>query len=69
MNLTCADMASLGKRLRKPRFSEPTMAPTHGLTPAIVVPGRKTYTWACAAGIYYAEWDSDEMRVPVIRLR
>lgn len=55
---------TLGRVDRK--ASEPTMAPTNGLTPAITVPGPKTYLHREGDRIAFAEWSDSRPRVPVI---
>jgi hypothetical protein len=45
---------------------DPTMAPTGGLTPAIVSPGLKTYVYAAGDGrVAVAQWADTRPRVPV----
>ena len=74
MNLTRADLARLRRETvtKLAKFREKTMAPTRVdgvlMTPAITAPGRKTYTWAGPDGRYYAEWDDDRPRVPVVKI-
>jgi hypothetical protein len=53
----------------KSRHADPTMAPTRGLTPAIVSPGIKRYLTQDTSGEYaVAVWSDDRARVPVRRV-
>ena len=55
---------TLGRADRR-ALSEPSMAPTGGLTPAITSPGLKTYLYACRRGVAIAQWTGNVVRQPV----
>src|SRR5262245_1116094 len=80
MRLTKAELARLagaGATIRRrPTFgkcdrkghSEPTMAPTHGLTPAITAganTGLTSYLYFCRKGVALATWSDERDRVPI----